>query len=309
MIPIRHDRLEGFADKHYQAVREKLKTAHKVNRIDEWNERISSIWQDETLESIILAKPEKLEKLASEWDGTHNSTFQYFIPNLYEEYRGNDNWRLYNAPQLVRDLGITVCPYCNQNFIFNIDSTRRTTYQIDHFFPKEKYPFLAVSFYNLIPSCSSCNHLKSDDCNTNDSNLIINPYDSRINGFFNFEFQVRDSDFYHKPSSLKIKFNCSKSFSVEEQEKWQKRIENHIEIFQLEDRYSNHKDIALEIIQRKYTYSEDYLKSLFRMYEGSVFSSREDLERLVHSNYIQESNFSKRPLSKLTSDLLKQLEG
>lgn len=302
MIPIRHDKLKEFAAQHYEAVEAKLKAAHKINRIDKWNEQIANIWEDETLESIILAQPEKLEILALSWDNTHNDVFQYFIDNLYEEYRSSHKWSIYNAPQLVRDLGISVCPYCNQNFIFNIDSVGRTTYQIDHFFPKEKCPFLAISFYNLVPSCSSCNHLKSNDCNTNEDNLIINPYDSRIDGLLNFEFQIKDSDFYHKPNSLEI-------LTTENQDQWQERIKNHIEIFQLKDRYAtNHKDIALEIIQRKYAYSEDYLKSLYRMYEGSVFSSLEDLERIVHSNYIDESNFSKRPLSKLTSDLLRQLE-
>ena len=29
--------------------------------------------------------------------------------------------------------------------------------QFDHWFPKKKYPLLAISFYNLIPCCTYCN--------------------------------------------------------------------------------------------------------------------------------------------------------
>ena len=31
---------------------------------------------------------------------------------------------------------------------------------LDHFFDKKEYPVMAVSFYNLVPVCHSCNHVK-----------------------------------------------------------------------------------------------------------------------------------------------------
>ncbi|TCL67476.1 hypothetical protein EV196_10232 [Mariniflexile fucanivorans] len=31
--------------------------------------------------------------------------------------------------------------------------------ELDHYYPKSLYPYFGVSFYNLIPSCQSCNGL------------------------------------------------------------------------------------------------------------------------------------------------------
>ncbi|NWF65857.1 MAG: hypothetical protein HXX81_00125, partial [Campylobacterales bacterium] len=63
----------------------------------------------------------------------------------------------------VKDLGITVCPYCNRNYIFNFQKNKslEATSQLDHFFDKSTYPYFAVSIYNLVPSCQTCNQRKS----------------------------------------------------------------------------------------------------------------------------------------------------
>ena len=42
----------------------------------------------------------------------------------------------------------------NPSMAFSILKSKK---QIDHFFPKRKYPFLALCYYNLIPSCDICN--------------------------------------------------------------------------------------------------------------------------------------------------------
>lgn len=49
---------------------------------------------------------------------------------------------------------LRVCPYCGMEFIQPSGKTKK---QIDHFFPKNRYPFLALSYFNLIPSCDTCN--------------------------------------------------------------------------------------------------------------------------------------------------------
>lgn len=35
--------------------------------------------------------------------------------------------------------------------------------KLDHFYPKSLYPFFALSLYNLIPVCGTCNLVKSDN--------------------------------------------------------------------------------------------------------------------------------------------------
>ena len=65
-----------------------------------------------------------------------------------------------NNIELSKALRLTVCPYCNRGFINN-RGDRESGRQFDHFFSKDETPYFALSLYNLVPSCSTCNHTKS----------------------------------------------------------------------------------------------------------------------------------------------------
>ena len=72
------------------------------------------------------------------------------------------------------------------------------------------------------------------------------------------------------------------------------------ELFGLEERYNKHLDIVQEIINKKSEYSRSYMdhvKSLLGLKDdGEVY-------RYVFGNYMEEKDFEKRPLSKLTKDI------
>lgn len=75
--------------------------------------------------------------------------------------RSNGPW---NAFKLCASFPYRTCPYCNQHYLeterFENGTTRPA---LDHFFPESLYPHLAISLYNLIPSCTTCNsNLKSN---------------------------------------------------------------------------------------------------------------------------------------------------
>ncbi len=61
------------------------------------------------------------------------------------------------------------CPYCwKTSLIFyerwkDKENSYSRLFQFDHFFPKNHYPKWIINFYNLIPSCNACNHLKLED--------------------------------------------------------------------------------------------------------------------------------------------------
>lgn len=63
----------------------------------------------------------------------------------------------------VRMLGVHYCPYCNAETVgaavLRCKDGRVKLHhsELDHFFPKSRYPVLALSLYNLIPSCTRCN--------------------------------------------------------------------------------------------------------------------------------------------------------
>lgn len=95
-----------------------------------------------------------------------NKTLKIVLNNIFNYdgfIKGNEmtfkeestKWGAY---ELLNELKITTCPYCNRQYIHTyISENGKTRADIDHFYPKSKYPFLAVSLYNFIPSCHTCN--------------------------------------------------------------------------------------------------------------------------------------------------------
>jgi len=88
------------------------------------------------------------------------------------EYVFNYKWfrsskKKYDGFKLAKELAIDVCPYCNRNYTTShrIDGTLKNVFpEFDHFYPQKDFPLLALSFYNLIPSCSICNsHYKKGE--------------------------------------------------------------------------------------------------------------------------------------------------
>jgi hypothetical protein len=66
----------------------------------------------------------------------------------------------WNAYKLCGSSTATLCPYCQQAFAFTLQRAVgsvgfRPT--LDHFYSQSTYPFLGLSLFNLVPSCSTCN--------------------------------------------------------------------------------------------------------------------------------------------------------
>ncbi len=133
------------------------------------------------LERFILADVNTLKS----WTANNADSLQFdFMKKLYINRfsNGTDNYvdkaEAYNAYTLFRLMNISVCPYCEHEYIqeVTIAGKKKRTIEFDHFFPKgeEEYPALAMCFYNLIPSCKPCNQLKMTN------KLAANPYEDDI---------------------------------------------------------------------------------------------------------------------------------
>ena len=211
--------------------------------------------------------------------------------------------RLNNA-LFVKDLDVKVCPYCNRNYILNFQKKGKenATAQLDHFFDKKKYPYLAISIYNLVPSCGTCNQRKS----TKQENIFY-PYLESFNNSAKFslkgiksrdELKKENLDFFdEKRIELDYKILNDKD-----------KVEKHIEVFNIKNLYNEHKDIVSELLQKRVIYSDDYLESLLDEYEGKLFNNKEHLLRLITGGYIEDKDINKRPLSKLIKDISEELD-
>lgn len=116
----------------------------------------------------------------------------------------------WGAWRFLKDLNISVCPYCNADTIFSAIIVRNGEKKhirsaLDHFFPQSLYPFLSISLYNLIPACTRCNtNIKrsSELCYTEH----IHPYDESFHDGIKFECIYESPNaFYGDKQGLKLK--------------------------------------------------------------------------------------------------------
>jgi uncharacterized protein (TIGR02646 family) len=194
--------------------------------------------------------------------------------------------------QYIKTFGVNVCLYCNRNYIFNFKKAKslEATGQLDHFFDKKSYPYLAISLYNLVPCCSTCNQRKS----TKQSD-ILHPFVDNFDKRAKFTLKIKNSSFYYSTDGFEININPIDSKDTQ--------VKNSIDIFNLNRLYQNHQDIILELIQKDVVYNESYLDELYKKYEGTLFKNKEDLQRLISGGYIEEEQINNRPLSKLIKDI------
>lgn len=237
----------------------------------------------------------KYPKLAKS-SNTYKVIFYLFVTRGYDTFKGATN---YNAYTFVKALKLKTCPYCNINYISflekekNNDKTKQRRAELDHFFPKSVYPFLAVNFYNLIPSCSTCNKLKSDD----DLMKLLNPYDSKVKDI-KFNFWLNNVDFLDNRKLDNTIFSDEENIKIEIKNLPQENLDT----FQLDRIYQAHTDIVVELILKQLHYPKSYVKEL-----AGLGFSKEEIYRFVFANYLKEKEWSKRPMAKLIYDVLEEL--
>lgn len=195
--------------------------------------------------------------------------------------------------KLINEYDIKCCPYCNENFIIN--RGEKTTLQLDHFFPKSEYPIFALCLYNLIPSCYACNHIKSKN------SIGVSP-NNHLYDFSKLKitYTPQESDYLDNPEKLEV------IFKYDDDTEFSEKMEQNLEVFGIKEAYKNHKDYVQEILKKAQIYNSKMINEIQHNFP-ELFSSKEELVRIIFGNYITKEELLKRPLSKLTMDLLREL--
>jgi 5-methylcytosine-specific restriction endonuclease McrA len=214
------------------------------------------------------------------------------LHNTYENF-----FKVWNN-KIVDALDTRTCLYCNREYIINYtDQTKtKTTAELDHFYPRSLYPFLSITFLNLIPSCKTCNSKLKGDKDTFVEEILY-PYQESLNDNANFKLKILDTDFLHNKGKFVLNLDVKN-----------KKAKESKKLFKLQELYNEHKDIVLELIQKAEIYNDSYIDELMQKYEGTLFKNREDLLRLITCGYINDEDLHKRPLSKLIKDISEELQ-
>lgn len=300
MIPISNSNLKIFAREHLEAITNHLKNSRTKFTYNDINKWFRANGSHLSFEEVILADMKQLPRIKNAYlRSPISDEITYIRDTLYSANFANSSKYLidteYNAAKLVQKLEITVCPYCNRNFINNVTYSNRglkRTSQMDHYYCKEKYPFLAMSFYNLVPSCPSCNHIKSN------KRIYFSPYDTRFKSseLLHFNFKIKSIDFIHDSNQLEVTLTSLN-----------KRMNSNIDTLKLNSQYEIHKGVVQELFKKKLLYTETKLNEIQRDFNG-LFTSEEDMKRTLFGNYITEIDIHRRPLAKLTSDIYFELD-
>jgi hypothetical protein len=303
VIPLVTPNLDKLAHEHFRVISHYLETRAQttIQAINEWIRNV--LGSAYSFREVILAKPVELKEIRRGWLSSNHPDkvkfgrflryYAYLGKNVYER---EDRSRFYKAQNIAEGLNLRVCPYCNENPTYTVKKDGTRTFDLDHFYNKEKYPILAISFYNLVPACKVCNHRKLDH-----DKDYLHPYDDQVdyNRLVNFGIEIHSMNYLNSPEGFSIEIAHHPGIDPEHKES----IDLNIADFGLKGRYEHYKDVVQELIHRRQVYSDSYIDELFQNFEGSLFRTREDVLKLVLGNYITEEELRKRPLAKLTKDI------
>ena len=199
---------------------------------------------------------------------------------------------------LIEALGIRTCVYCNLQYALTIDHSQGL-FELDHRYPKSKYPYLCTTFNNLQPSCPTCNHGKKDD--TADFGLYTdNP--AELHPFH----LLTTPQLYLRKRRLNVKYiNIRLVASKPMDAAMCQLAASHESDFQINSTYAVVKDVAEETIWRCKAFDDTYKKLFLKKFPELY--SKDALHRFVFGVYSDDNNVHQRPLTKLKRDIMKDM--
>lgn len=274
---------------------------------------------DVHLETLILCSPD--DALQTESDFLVNISLPNPLTDELKDFLNSIiDYSLFAnfAYDISNKLNVNTCPYCNRNYINTVIDKKgkhiiRPTF--DHFFPQSKHPFLALSFYNLVPSCYYCNS-STKNAATIRIDTHIHPYKEGFDKDATFHILISNLKPNKSDPENYTLFFADNMIPLSPNDRFRKIFggvrgvetpnEGNINLFKLKDIYQSHLDIVGELVVKCDKLSSSYAKSLQPLF-SSLGTSREEFYQYYFGNYFNEKNFHRRPMAKLTKDVVSQI--
>ena len=229
-----------------------------------------------------ISKPvEIITAQSGKYDKENKKLFDTYIGFYTKFFTKNDKQiKLKNNISLMKDLGVTVCPYCNRNYINSRHD--KLGCEFDHYYSKDKFPFFALTLSNLVPSCSTCNRIKQ-----------ANDYE-----FCPFDLERRE----------KVKFIVSPPSQNSKIGIYFDGISQKDNLLQLESAYEIHKIDVDEMFMKEEKYCKEYRDYLISLLgdKGNIGNefSEEFFDSMIFGEIANDSfdDYLNHSLSKLKKD-------
>ncbi|MDO1514346.1 HNH endonuclease domain-containing protein [Maribacter confluentis] len=268
-------------------------------------------------DDILNADPSKMQKIIKEF----NAILPY--PNVKRKITSKrvsfqeevvkamryEDLRKFEFPLYLQNSNLKTCVYCNAQSTLTIEPVyynnktkkdRRgvnSKLQLDHFYPKSKYPFLSTSFFNLYPTCANCNIAKGEKIALFE--LYTTSDDLDVFNFWIDDKSILDYWLSLNANHLKVHLQ-SLDGDI-------KLLHNHNELFQIQKVYDAQIDVGEELIWKVKANPQSYRKSLNKTF-SKIFPDTSVIDRMIIGNYSKPEETFKRPMSKYTQDIARQLK-
>ena len=204
--------------------------------------------------------------------------------------------------RLVEMKGTNVCTYCNRQYIFTVNKPQKKGLEhivrpeLDHWYNKELYPLMSLSFYNLIPSCQVCN--------------------SSTKGSAVFSLATHIHPYVQTDANPRIEFRPTVTtghnsfYGVKIDRVAGSKEDNTVKAFALDEIYAEHGRLEVEdLMQFNFAYNDGYLKVLFDelLDKFCPKMTKAEVYRMLFGTELAPERFGERPMSKLKYDVLKYL--
>lgn len=243
----------------------------KLKRAYQYIERNKSVMENECF--VTSGSKREKEKLYKKLYDTYEKVSQKLIDH---EVKMN--------VFLVQQTGFTVCPYCNRDYI-NCRSEKLAGAQLDHFYPRSKYPVFSVCLYNLVPVCGNCNRIKHD-------NMLrfASPFDEQIDWENDLKFSYVPLDMHRK----KIVINAKRP------------IKHNMKAMRIETAYQIHEKEVNELVDKAAMYSKTQMEE-FREVLNEAGLTEQDIKRMIFGPEITKESMKKKSLGRMLRDLEREL--
>lgn len=260
------------------------------------------IKDEDNLEKIITGNPQELSTIHNQFQNIVDLNYNgVVVKNRVELIFSYKNWFCnkdsiyYSAYDLSRKLERNTCTYCNRVYtstIINKNGKKIIRPTFDHWYPKSDFPLLALSFYNLIPSCSNCNSSVKGAINFNLTDQVHPYVDST---------QTEEFVFKYKYNSSLSKYRIF----LQDVDSLNSKARKTLQGMYIDEMYNSHQSELRDLIKIKKNYSKSYIASIEKLFGNNL--SKEEVYRILFGVEFDSTIFHKLPLSKFKSDILKDL--
>lgn len=233
-------------------------------------------------------------------------------------FRWDDSQEGWGGWFFLKQLNTATCSYCNSDGVFTLKYEQRVKEnngqkkqsvikhkksELDHFWPRAEFPFLGLSLYNLVPSCTRCNrNIKGAEYEPLAG--MTHPYRDDFHEGAKFYAVFKDYKGLTHPNDTGVDVIIDRPTGPHSVD-LAKRAKKSAEFFHLEEVYNQIYELEVNDVVRKVLYfPESYLADLRKRYPGIDESV---LNRMTLGTSLNPADINKLPHEKLRQDIHSQL--